>query len=157
MEFLLRIKIISAVLSILFGALTVYFVIKIRGLVSEKFRAAKMALRTSEVATGGASRSKWEEILRHLDSPHETEWKFAVIEADKLTDDVLKSAGYHGETMGDRLMNIEQGKLTSLEGLWEAHKIRNKLVHDVNYFLRYGEARRAVLLFEQALKELGGI
>lgn len=150
-----RIKLTSAILSFLFGGIAVFFIVKFQQLVGVKIQLARLALRANEPASGGASQSKWEEILRHVDSAREAEWKFAVVEADKLVDDVLKSAGYHGETMGDRLMNIEKGQIVSLEGLWEAHKIRNKLVHDVNYFLRQAEARRAVQLYENTLKELG--
>src|SRR3989344_5824770 len=97
---------------------------------------------------------RWEEIEKHINSTREAEWKFAVIEADKLVDELLKSAGFLGDTMGDRLMNIQPGQLTTLQNLWEAHKIRNRLVHDTNYFLRYTEAKRAVSLYEKTLKEL---
>lgn len=98
--------------------------------------------------------SRWEEIQKHLNSTKEAEWKFAVIEADSLIDYILKSAGYPGDTMGDRLKNINKTQIVTLDGLWEAHKIRNRLAHDPNYFLRYGEAKRAVQLYEKVLKEL---
>lgn len=156
-QILFRVKLFSAIFSFLVGALGIYFFMKFQKLVGIKAQIAKLSLRTPEAASGGASVSKWEEVMRHLNSTREAEWKFAVIEADKLVDDLLKTSGYPGETMGDRLMNIEKGQLESLEGLWEAHKIRNKLVHDINYFLRYAEARRAVQLFQKTLEELRGI
>lgn len=98
--------------------------------------------------------SRWEEIQRHLNSTKEAEWKFAVIEADSLVDSILKSSGYPGDTMGDRLKNIDKAQIVTVDGLWEAHKIRNRLAHEPNYFLRYGEAKRAVQLYEKTLKEL---
>ncbi|OGN09850.1 MAG: hypothetical protein A3J46_04680 [Candidatus Yanofskybacteria bacterium RIFCSPHIGHO2_02_FULL_41_11] len=98
--------------------------------------------------------SRWDEIQKHLNSTKEAEWKFAVIEADSLVDYILKSSGYPGDTMGDRLKNIDKSQIVTLDGLWEAHKIRNRLAHDMNYFLRYGEAKRAVQLYEKTLKEL---
>ncbi len=100
--------------------------------------------------------NRWQEILGHVESVREGEWKFAVIEADKLVDDVLKNL-FAGETMGERLMNIDKTQLVTLDGLWEAHKIRNRLAHDMNYFLRHAEAVRAIHLFEQTLHELGTI
>src|SRR3989338_5649507 len=116
---------------------------------------------TTEVApvesSGGALGARWGEILNHMASTNEGEWKFAVIEADKLVDDILKSAGYRGETMGERLMSIDKSQLVTLDTLWDAHKIRNRLVHDTNYFLRYAEAKRAVQLYEDTLKELGAL
>jgi len=125
-EILYRIKVTAATLSFIFGGLVVYFIILFQKLVGIKAQIAKLALRVPEAASSGASRSRWEEITRHIESDREAEWKFAVIEADKLIDNLLKQAGYPGDTMGERLMAIDKGQLLSLEGLWEAHKIRNK-------------------------------
>ena len=71
-----------------------------------------------------------------------------------MVDDILKASGYPGDTMGERLKNIDKTQILSIDGLWEAHKIRNRLAHDTNYFLRYGEAKRAIQLYEEVLKEL---
>lgn len=153
-ELLFRIKLISAILSVAFGALAVYFIVQFQKLVGIKIKNMLAALRTPETASSVASQSRWGEIIRHLESSKESDWKLAVIEADKLLDNFLKSSGYFGDTMGERLMNIKKEELLSIDGLWEAHKVRNKLVHDVNYFLRYAEARRAIDLYEKALQEL---
>lgn len=99
--------------------------------------------------------ARWQEILRHISSTREAEWKFAVIEADKLVNEILKISGFPGETLGERLMNTDKARLVSIDSLWEAHKIRNRLAHDSNYFLRYSEAKRAVILYEKTLRELG--
>ena len=153
-QLILQVKTVAIYLSLVFGAVFFYFFIQFRKLMVQKIELMKSLLRAPEAASGGGVISRWEEIVRHFDSTKEAEWKFAIIEADKLVDDLLKQAGYPGDTMGERLMNIEQGQLLSLQGLWEAHKIRNKLAHDVNYFLRYAEARQAIKFYEEALKEL---
>lgn len=156
-ELFFRVKLVAAILSFVFGGLAVFFIYKFQKLVGLKIQMAKLALRIPESASGGAAQSKWEEICRHIDSSKESDWKLAIIEADNLVDNLLKSAGYQGETMGDRLTNIERGQLPGLEGLWEAHKVRNKLVHDMNYFLRYAEAKRAIQNYENVLRELGAV
>jgi hypothetical protein len=69
-------------------------------------------------------------------------------------DDALSRAGFPGESFGDRLTNIQPGTLLALDGLWWAHRIRNRLAHEMDYFLRYTEARQAVAYYEQALAEL---
>lgn len=102
-------------------------------------------------------RNRWEEIKRHVHSPNEAEWKFAVMEADKLVDFVLDRAGYPGQTMGEKLTAINQSQIATLPGLWQAHKIRNQIAHDMNYFLRDVDARKAVDQFEDTLKELQAI
>jgi hypothetical protein len=115
--------------------------------------AAPSAPRGAEVPAG-MLRDRWNELLKHLESTHEAQWKVAVIEADKLVDDALAKAGFPGDTFGDRLSNIQPGTLLSLDGIWWAHKIRNRLAHEVDYFLRYTEARQAIGYYEAALTEL---
>lgn len=120
-------------------------------------KLAEEAAGTELMATPqGIIESQWHDILRHIESTQEGEWKFAVIEADTMTDNVLKNY-FPGDTMGERLMNIDKTQLLSIDTLWEAHKIRNRLAHDPNYFLRHAEAYRAVRLYETTLKELGVI
>ena len=146
------VKLILIVVSVLLGVLIAMVVVKINRLMGTKINLLKEIL-PPQSATSGLN-ARWDEIEKHINSTREAEWKFAVIEADKLTDELLKGAGFPGDTMGERLMNIQPGQLTTLQGLWEAHKIRNRLVHDTNYFLRYTEAKRAVGLYEKTLEEL---
>lgn len=151
-----NLKILGGLLSIIF--LFLFIVNFIR---TDKFlRTRANLLKTivpPEAAKESPLGSKWEEIQRHLNSSKEAEWKFAVIEADALVDGLLKASGYPGDTMGDRLKNIDKSQIVTLDGLWEAHKIRNRLAHDANYFLRYGEAKRAIQLYEKTLKELNAV
>lgn len=144
-------KIVMASLAAIVFLLLVIVVVKLNRLAAKRIDIAKIIAPPSP-ATSGVN-ARWEEVQRHITSTREAEWKFAVIEADKIVDDILKNS-YPGETMGERLLNIGKGQLETLNGLWEAHKIRNRLVHDANYFLRYTEAKKAVLLFERTLKEL---
>lgn len=149
------VKLILLITSVLLGILIVVVVVKINRLVGTKINLAKVIL-PPQPATSGLN-ALWDEVEKHISSTRETEWKFAVIEADKLVDELLKGAGFSGDTMGERLMNIQPGQLITLQGLWEAHKIRNRLVHDTNYFLRYTEAKRVVGLYEKTLRELQAI
>ena len=148
-------KIVISLLTGIVFLLLVIVVIKLNRLAAKRIDIAKIIAPPSPASSGVNAR--WEEVQRHINSTREAEWKFAVIEADKIIDDTLKNAGFSGETMGERLINIEQGQLTTLEGLWTAHKIRNRLAHDINYFLRYAEAKRAVQLYEKTLRELEAI
>lgn len=108
-------------------------------------------------AQGGWLTARWGEIMRHMESPKEMEWRFAIVEADKLVDEVLKRAGYPGGTLGERLMNLQPGQLETLDGLWYAHKVRNRVAHDMNYFLRYTEAKQVIGFFAATLRELRAI
>src|SRR3989344_595163 len=106
-ELLFRVKLGSSILSFLFAGSAVFFIVQFRKLVDVKSQLTRGALRTKNAAFGGAVQSKWEEILEHMNSNREAEWKFAIIEADKFVDDLLKTAGYPGDSMGERLTNID--------------------------------------------------
>jgi hypothetical protein len=150
---------VSLALSMALAAFIVYVRLKESAL-AQQIDASEQPSGTTpamEAAPMGQLRERWNGILTHLDSPRENDWKVAVIEADKLMDDALARAGFAGDTFGDRLMNIQAGTLVSLDGVWWAHKVRNRLAHEPDYFLRYTEARQAIGYFEAALSELAMI
>lgn len=98
-------------------------------------------------------KNHWNEILKHLDSVSENDLKFAIIEADKLIDDILKEKGYQGATISERLSWAKK-EIPSLEQLWQAHKLRNRIVHEANFRLTREETQKAIQSYEKALKEM---
>jgi len=97
---------------------------------------------------------KWGQIEKRLESGQEAELKLAVIEADKFFDNILKKIGYFGKDMGERLKKINPGQMVNINDIWSAHKIRNNIVHDVDYKLISVDAERAVGAYKKALEEL---
>lgn len=83
-------------------------------------------------------------------------WPLAIINADKLLDNALKKRRFTGKTMGERLV-AAQRKLTNNDGVWYAHKLRNKLVHEQNTILKEKDVRDALVGIRQALKDLGAL
>ena len=151
-----NLKILAGLLSLVLFSLFIINFVRTGKLLRAKSDLANSIL-PPEAAKESPLGSKWGEIQNHLNSMKEAEWKFGFIEADSLVDSILKAGGYPGDTMGDRLKNIDKSQIVTLDGLWEAHKIRNRLAHDTDYFLRYGEAKRAIQLYEKTLKELNAI
>ncbi len=80
--------------------------------------------------------------------------KVAIIDADKLIDTMLKDAGFAGDSMAERLKQINPGSLSSYERLWRAHRLRNNLVHSHDFALTSGLADQAMKDFEAFLTEL---
>jgi len=79
-----------------------------------------------------------------------------LLKADNLFDDVLKSVGFGGSTLGERL-KVASYKYPKLREVWEAHKIRNRLVHESEFELSLSQTKRAIEIFKRALKNLGAI
>ncbi|MBI2063336.1 MAG: hypothetical protein HYT61_03845 [Candidatus Yanofskybacteria bacterium] len=152
------IKTVAIILTVIFGTI---FVIVIRklwtlGTLKEELVGIKGEFNLPVEAVT-AYDNRWQEIRRHVDSFVEAEWKLAVIEADKFVDDVLKTAGFVGESMGERLMLIKPDQIINLQYLWDAHKLRNLLVHDANFRLTHQQALFAINAFESVLKELAAL
>jgi len=87
------------------------------------------------------------EISRMWAEVEAMEPKMAIIEADKLVDTVLKRAGIKGESMADRLRRSEKLVDRSIyQGMWEAHKVRNQLVHEFDH--GFDDARASEVLWK---------
>lgn len=151
-----RFKTVMIFIGVIFGVFLGILIFKIRFLFKERLRELKEEITPPREAVS-AYDVRWEEIKKHVNSFNEAEWKLAVIEADKFVDDALKTGGYPGESMGERLMLIQPGQLLSLQNLWDAHKLRNFLVHDPHYQLTHRQAILAVEAFEETLRELGAL
>lgn len=78
--------------------------------------------------------------------------KSDIIEADKLLDFVLEKYGYSG-SLGEKLKKAER-LFTDKNGVWVAHKMRNKLAHEINYRPSEFEFRLALENFRKALLDL---
>lgn len=95
---------------------------------------------------------KWMELLTRVKTPEGM--ILAVIDADKLVDEALRSKHYRGKTMGERLV-AAQRVLSDNDAVWYGHKLRNRLVHEPAAKLKKKEAQDALAGFRQALKDLG--
>ena len=152
---LLVVKIFSVLLSLalIFG---IVVLIMRLNLLTRGFRQLTRGTEIPRIPKG-KTRKRWETILARLESREESNYKLAVIEADKLFDDILKRIGYRGETMGDRLKQMSAEQISNIDEIWRAHKVRNNLVHDVEFKLNQEQARKTVETLEKALKEMEAI
>lgn len=99
--------------------------------------------------------NRWMELLARVKTSPEGVI-LAVIDADKLLDEALKKRHFKGKTMGERLV-AAQRSLSDNDGVWYAHKLRNRLVHEPGVKLKKSEAQNALQGFRQGLKDLGAI
>lgn len=100
-------------------------------------------------------RESWKKIEELLVLGKPSQLRQAVIEGDKIVDSVLKELVL-GESMGARLKSARElfSSRDIYNGLWEAHKIRNSLVHEGSYEPPYYICREAVGKFKEALSSL---
>lgn len=101
-------------------------------------------------------RVKYLAIENQLKREDSSSYHLAVLNADKLVDQALRECDVNGDTMGERLKSTAT-KFSDLNGLWAAHKLRNRIAHESDVFVTYDEARYALASFKKALKDLGAI
>lgn len=99
---------------------------------------------------------KWHEVERKMQKGGQTNFRQAILEADKLVDYCLKELGTRGETMGERLRH-GQKRFSDYQGLWTAHKVRNQLVHELDRDILSFEAKKTIERFRTALTDLGAL
>lgn len=120
------------------------------------FAVVSLSRRTSGRLDVKKYQTKWLTIQQSLKKDETASHKLAILEADKLVDHALREAGYKGSTMGER-MKSAQKVWKNADHVWTAHKIRNKLAHEVDATVTYEHAARSLVAFRQALKDLGAI
>ena len=97
---------------------------------------------------------RWRELQKNC--ADKKTWPLAIIDADNLLDKALRARKYKGKTTGERLV-AAQHSLSSNDGVWFGHKLRNKIVHEEARKLRKQDVLEALNGFRQALKDLGAL
>src|SRR3989344_1602170 len=143
-------------LSALFLGLMVYFTM--RYYQTQKAEEEKYETIEPEHAEKEVRHARWEHIESLIESPTDSDWRQAIIEADIMLDDLLRARGYPGATIGERLKHVDPAKLVSLNDAWEAHKVRNEIAHQGSAFkISEHAAHRAIARYENVFHELGEI
>jgi len=140
-------KVISLIISALFIAIIIFLLIKIRKDI-EKF----LGQAVESIAAPGLPKREmnksWQIVLDKLESVEKDSYKMAVIEADKIFDDIIKRIGYKGDDMGERLKQInpaqilimmKSGKRISFVIVWfmnQVFKLTNFRLNDLLKFIR---------------------
>ncbi len=111
---------------------------------------------------------RWESIVNRskINSPESI--RLAILDADNFVDDLLDRMGLGGgngfaskektsASMADKLENISIDDFNTLNRLWAAHRVRNKVVHEPGFTVSHEEAQRTLDDYASFLKEVGAI
>ena len=96
-------------------------------------------------------------IENSLTRENRQSYNMSVVEGDKLLDKALIEMGLSGRTMGERLKKCGKEKFSQTNAVWNAHKLRNQIAHEPGFKLEYHQAKHALAIYKQALRDLGAI
>jgi hypothetical protein len=109
-----------------------------------------------ELYGSGASNNRWEEIEQHVTTDNPNDWKLAIIEADVMLEEMLRSAGYAGQTIGDKLKSASPNNFKTLDDAWRAHRVRNNIAHGgADFVLTKKLAQETIVQYKHVFQEFG--
>jgi hypothetical protein len=113
----------------------------------------KALLRQKEIDRNANPR--WHYIQTLIESPNESDWRVAIIEADSMMEEVLKEKELTGNTVSELLESAKDSGYGSIQDAWDAHLVRNKIAHDgSDYPISQIEGRRVIKMFQNFFEEL---
>ncbi|MFA6515406.1 MAG: hypothetical protein WCT42_04060 [Candidatus Paceibacterota bacterium] len=98
---------------------------------------------------------RWHYIQTLIESPNESDWRVAIIEADSMMEEVLKEKGLSGSTVSELLEAAKDSGYRSIQDAWDAHLVRNQIAHVGSDFpISQIEGRRVIKMFQNFFEEL---
>ena len=125
------------------------FKVRIKEAVEEAMEAGKLPKTKTQ--------EKLEAISSAVESDKPEDYESAVVLAGELLDRVLKAADFSGDTLEKRVSRVPNGQLNFKEDIIWACKLKEKISVDEEVEIDHEEAKRAVYIFQRALKEIGVI
>ena len=152
-RFISILKVVSVALSVFLLFAVVVLVVKLRKSIEKSVEMAAESVFFSDSFKEKMSKD-WQSVLDKLKVEDENSYKLAIIEADKILNDILERIGYQGKDMGERLKQINRDQIGNIDEIWQAHKLRNQIVHQPNFRLNRGQTKRAIEAYQRALENL---
>jgi len=144
----------SIAISLPFLALTIYCWIRISQIRRRERLAYHAAQRTVAVRDIPRTQLRWNRVEEQAGSSNPESWRLAILEADIMLSELLDIQGYKGETIADKMKQVDRAKFNSIDDAWEAHKIRNRIAHEgTKLDLTPRDVRNAIGLYRRAFKE----
>lgn len=117
-----------------------------------------MGARRTGISEGERAKIQgmWSNVELLMSDDNEASWTKAVFEADKALDFTMTARRIYGANLGEKLKN-GKNMFSNVQSAWDAHKLRNRLAHEMDMRLARHEAEQAVRLFKDSLRQLGGL
>lgn len=106
------------------------------------------------VVTKSKMQRRWMKIKSRLESDNVSQYKVAILEADSVIDKVLSDMGYAGKNMSERLEKLKPAQIPDYEGIKNAHQIRNRIIHEVDFSVGKKQAEETIEIYESLLRNL---
>lgn len=152
-DYLLYFYILGFFVSLYFVVMIAYYMAKTNYVkmrvddVVDTFRARTLARRRVLRA--------WKKIKERLRTQDEAQCKLALVEADRLLNDIFVMAGLPGRNLDERLAMMDPAQVSNYQEVVAAHRIAMRAFSDTAFSLTPSEADAVILIYKRAFQELG--
>jgi hypothetical protein len=159
-NFWVLVTVLAYILSIVLIGMLVYYSLRLHQIVDDD--APHYATISKQQADAVIEHSRWTHIRSLIESPQESDWRQAIIEADIMLDELLTKLGYVGAGVGDKLKLARETRgahhFQTLDEAWAAHLVRNEIAHKGSeYKLSDQLAYRTISHYENVFREFNEI
>ncbi|MDP3646244.1 MAG: hypothetical protein Q8R25_04095 [bacterium] len=145
---------IVTIVCLAFAAITIYSLLRLRQIRLMERQKFASAAHTVAVHDVPRTHLRWRHILDEIATGAEQHWRLAILEADIMLGELLDTQGYKGETMGDKMRQVDRASFNTIDLAWEAHRVRNRIAHEgMSHLLNEREVRRVIGLYEKVFRE----
>jgi hypothetical protein len=156
-----KIGIVSMLLSVACIAIILYSFVRMREIQLHEKEELDHEIHEALARDAESARTenpRWHYILTLVESPNESDWRVAIIEADSMLEELLRERGFSGDTVSELLEGAKTGGFTTIQSAWDAHLVRNQIAHQGSAFsITQIEARRVIKMFQNTFEELKAI
>jgi hypothetical protein len=94
-------------------------------------------------------RERWANIMKRVEEEGISGGKIALVEADRMFDEVLEQAGYKGKDVAEKLSQIPPGQLIGVVDVTSAHEISEKILLDPSHEIDLDEIKEYLAAYEK--------
>jgi len=150
--------VVSSVLTLIFIAIIIFSLVRLFEIQAEEMHHMDHEIHEALEKMKESNRvgnPRWHYILTLIESPNESDWRVAIIEADTLMEEALRERGFTGQTVSELLESANSSGYSSIPNAWEAHKVRNQIAHEgVNFPLSQVEGRRVIRMYQNFFEDM---
>ncbi len=143
---------ISLFISGILLAFVIYYLVKLN-FVGERLEHYIDVLGSKNISKRRTLRA-WKQIRKRLKTKNESQFKLAILEADRILNEILKMAGYKGKDLDEILKQITPAQLSNINEIWQVHKLRNRISSEPDFLISLNEAEIAIDIYKKAFQEL---
>ena len=97
----------------------------------------------------------WNNVVKRMKTNEMTNWKLAIMEADRVLDDILKASGFRAPTADERFKQVGPEMFTNLAELQEAHRVRNRVAQEPDFVISKDDALQVLRVYKKSFQEAG--